>query len=697
MNKIFNYFIPSSTTNPNSYEIPNLKLSGSLYIKEIGKKLEKITEECTISLIILNENKFEYLLNIVNDEYEEGDDGNWSNMQIKITNEGHFKFFINSMGNDCLMWQKNLDFFIFELFRDPDIINKKEKFFDKLSELICSNDFQIDLKTAENEETKSQYIMHYDVITDIEKFLEDNYKEFRENKDVDNLISQMSNVQISLIKFKNLFPKATEKFSGTGNLFKYNKETGNSDLFFENGLFKIYNVDIFKYYIVCEHDNNVLVYTQITQNANVIVFDKEKNIMFCDVKGEKGKETVNAYSFSFQNVDIEKLKSIIHKSQYETSTLTPYEDLSEDNKIFFEKENILNETASFAKSYDIDFGDGYEKEDKINNKFTTQAYLYDRTFVAKDNNTIEVFKPSNESGELLSVMNLPSVNEYKGNKINLSDAKMFKSDTNMLFLDKNNNKSLFQFDVEKGKIVEEWETNYEIKDFTHEKKFSQMENSNIINCINQKNILILDSRQKNKLANVKQYQTNPKFNCMASTNFGGVAIGSLNGEIRLYDDLKLKAKTLLTTYGDAIRAIDVTKDGKYILATCDKYLMVINTVNPENGNNGFEKRLGKFKHGPKTLKITPFDISKYNLQSDNFTPAKFNISKNEDESNITTSIGEYIVIWNFNKIKKGILDQYKIKKVNQFVIGNTFKYNKNQVIVTMPNTLRVQNQKFSEY
>ena len=74
------------------------------------------------------------------------------------------------------------------------------------------------------------------------------------------------------------------------------------------------------------------------------------------------------------------------------------------------------------------------------------------------------------------------------------------------------------------------------------------------------------------------------------------------------------------------------------------------------------------------------NIPKYKIDKDKFTPATFNISK-DGETNIITSLGEYVVIWNFTKIKKGILDDYKIQKVNQFVIDNQFKYNKNKVLI----------------
>ena len=103
--------------------------------------------------------------------------------------------------------------------------------------------------------------------------------------------------------------------------------------------------------------------------------------------------------------------------------------------------------------------------------------------------------------------------------------------------------------------------------------------------------------------------------------------------------------------------------------------------------------MGKEKPRPKILRLNNNDISKYNISKINFTPARFNIDKNTGETNIITSIGEYIINWNFTKVLKGILNDYKIKKVNQNVLANMFKYNKSQIVVTMDKNLRIQNQK----
>lgn len=104
--------------------------------------------------------------------------------------------------------------------------------------------------------------------------------------------------------------------------------------------------------------------------------------------------------------------------------------------------------------------------------------------------------------------------------------------------------------------------------------------------------------------------------------------------------------------------------------------------------------MGKEKPKPKALKLKPIDIAKYKIKSISFTPAKFNVNKDEGESNIITSTGDFIINWNFSKVIKGITDDYKIKKANQNILDSQFKFNKGQIVVTMDNKLRIQNQKY---
>ena len=84
-----------------------------------------------------------------------------------------------------------------------------------------------------------------------------------------------------------------------------------------------------------------------------------------------------------------------------------------------------------------------------------------------------------------------------------------------------------------------------------EKKLDQMTDNPIVNAFDSNNLFCLDARvdNKNKIVLNKNYKTNTRFSCIATTAFGGVAVGSGTGEIRLYKELGKNAKTLLPTLG----------------------------------------------------------------------------------------------------------------------------------------------------
>lgn len=53
-------------------------------------------------------------------------------------------------------------------------------------------------------------------------------------------------------------------------------------------------------------------------------------------------------------------------------------------------------------------------------------------------------------------MDLPPLKKFEGKDINIMDAKMFLSDSNMLLMDSFHPSSAYRYDLSKGKIVEEW-------------------------------------------------------------------------------------------------------------------------------------------------------------------------------------------------------------------------------------------------
>ena len=82
-------------------------LQGTLYIKELNKPFQKLAEECTISLSIIDEKNYNYVLNITNE-----DDKNWKNLTFALNVDSNFCKFVNNSGIQCIMWLKNGTFYI---------------------------------------------------------------------------------------------------------------------------------------------------------------------------------------------------------------------------------------------------------------------------------------------------------------------------------------------------------------------------------------------------------------------------------------------------------------------------------------------------------------------------------------------------------------------------------------------------------
>lgn len=60
---------------------------------------------------------------------------------------------------------------------------------------------------------------------------------------------------------------------------------------------------------------------------------------------------------------------------------------------------------------------------------------------------------------------------------------------------------------------------------------------------------------------------------------GYIVVGADDGVIRLYSEKSLtRANTSIPGLGAPITSVDVTYDGKWVLATTNKYLMVVKTV-----------------------------------------------------------------------------------------------------------------------
>lgn len=60
---------------------------------------------------------------------------------------------------------------------------------------------------------------------------------------------------------------------------------------------------------------------------------------------------------------------------------------------------------------------------------------------------------------------------------------------------------------------------------------------------------------------------------------GYVVVGAQDGQVRLYSERTLtRANTAIPGLGAPITYVDVTYDGKWVLATTKGYIMVVNTT-----------------------------------------------------------------------------------------------------------------------
>ena len=699
LGKVWNYFSPEKDESGNV----SPSLQGTLYIKDLGKPVQQLAEECQISLSIKDEKNYNYVINITNE-----DDTNWKTMTFAINVDSNFCKYINASGDQCIMWLKGETFYILELFSDEKIFKNEPVFINVLSTLITSNDFQIPIEQAKDESTRTQYVPDFKQIDNLDKFLEENFKNLKVKKMEKQMINEMNDLSIQNLNkkdFQSKYSKYKEICSYNGISLKYKPDTESFIKLSENESYlKVIDIGDFSYLLVLEDKECILVYTPVISNSSILVDENLHSVSFLTHVGK----SYTAYSFSLTEKEkIKNIKNLISKCLYEATTKSEYTKLSKQAQEYIDyegiyEENETDEEESGIKKQTFNFDKFDEmntsiKEDKIKNKYLTQAYKYDRAFLIKDNNTIDVLNTDDNGDKLIK--NQSFIPFEKNPDVEISEAKMFSGDNQILFKDGTNKDTLWQFDLNKESVVQEWkcgENGAELLDFTHETKFGQLDPQCDIIGINKNKIFAMDGRvnRKNKIVEDKIYGSNSSknFACISTPGFKAAAIGSTDGNIRLYDDITKNAKTLIPCFGDPIRSLDITKSGDYILATCDKYIMLINTRGEKN-ENAFTYCLKRARRKPKTLKLSPVDIVKYGLEDDCYTPARFNVNKNNNENRITSSLGQYIIVWNFDDVKKGIVDAYKIRNVNEFVLGNTTKFDKNQLIVTMPKKVRLQNEK----
>ena len=711
-----------------------IEVLGRLLSQEISKpNLVVLTEECLVSILDLSQpdTPFTYSLYIKNED--QNANSKWPSLSFHINPEMQLSIFTNK-DIEVFQWCTKTNIYFLEILLDEMNEINKNNFWKALEHCLCSITKKISIQRAAIEVQRStkNYVQRLGQINDLEqhvKYMVNQLNKQRQKEEEEKeLIKQMGNLKIRMKKVDDIINREVVKniFEALGELYNY--DSTKDELVNVNNkqkvMLKIYKLDSQRF-------DYALSIETVDSNPNLISIDKiSENIngqmnsqCFCWMTSNIYIPTMNnCMGFLFDDVsESEKFSSIFEKCKYEskmgespssappryytnTECFSSDEDEEEEKKEEEEekkKKKKKNKKVKKKKDRDeiMDLDDNYKEvesssnNNNVFNKFCIDSLSNDRTFCVNNNNEIVVYKSNTHDDVLEKLSSLPVIQEYKGKNVVLNKGLLYKSEQNMLLLDQNNPYVLYQYDLPKGKIVNEWKTDKtSISDICPLKRNGQTTDEKVIYGVNPKSVFTLDERvnNKNNIADIKTYQTKTHANKIISTGEGQFVTGGEKGDLRFYDRIGIKAKNLISLYGDPIRHIEISSDDQYLLLTCDKYLLLINVTDKNGEDNAFKHTIKlDDRRGPVTLRLNTKDIAKYDLQDKAFTPARFDLNES-GVNNIITSMGEYIIIWNYNDIRKG-KKNYKIKKADDLVIDNYFKVGKgNKIIIGMPTKVRMQ-------
>ncbi|KAF7352740.1 hypothetical protein MVEN_01240200 [Mycena venus] len=328
------------------------------------------------------------------------------------------------------------------------------------------------------------------------------------------------------------------------------------------------------------------------------------------------------------------------------------------------------------------------------NSQLTVGYKGDRSYVVRGSKIGYFTRGSDHTmkyGGTIDGITTTKGKEFKPTKVMLHD-----QDTKMILKNPGDPHSLYSLDLERGKIVEEWKVHDDITvdHIAPENKFAPTTHEQTLVGASHNALFRIDPRisgTKMVESQFKQYVSKNKFSGVATTKAGKLAVASEKGDIRLFDSIGKIAKTALPPLGDPIIGIDVTADGRYVVATTKTYLLLIDTLIGEGryaGSLGFDRSFpATAKPIPRRLQLRTEHVA-YMNHDISFSPARFNQSETDAENAIVTSTGQFVIAWDFNKVKKGLLDKYEIKKYEDLVVQDNFRFGDDkEIIVALANNV----------
>lgn len=174
-------------------------------------------------------------------------------------------------------------------------------------------------------------------------------------------------------------------------------------------------------------------------------------------------------------------------------------------------------------------------------------------------------------------------------------------------------------------------------------------------CVSENAVLKFDPKHKKGGSNaLKEYGSNPHFTTVAVREDASYAVGSANGDIRLYDKrFPGSAASKYAAFGDPVLYLESTKDGKWLLATFADYILLVPTLTNEGHDLYSPGSWINDRPEPRRLTVKPEHRKFDKTESFKLANAKFDESKAQHEKFIVSGFGEYIIVWSLNNVIAG--------------------------------------------
>ena len=338
--------------------------------------------------------------------------------------------------------------------------------------------------------------------------------------------------------------------------------------------------------------------------------------------------------------------------------------------------------------------DDYEDESKGHHTASGEDVLdmkmgaLDNSFLVRGN-AVDVFR--NQAGGALRDANVRvSLKDADGAFITPTKGILADAEQSMLLLSPETGRrdKIYQMDLERECVVSAWGCNKDgvdvpMTDIVTDSKSSQMEaGRGTFLGLDDNRLVRWDMRMEGGIAQTlasptlgyadgHDFARGTKFRCMATTGDGCIAVGSEDGKIRLYSDKSMRqAKTSFPGLGAPITAIDVTHDGKWILATTDTCLVLLHTCvrDAKSGDltTGFKTRAGERIPAPRLLKLKPEDAAK--AKGAPLVKGKFTwvTEQGKQERWIVASCGTYSILFNFRRVKAATAPERRLLEYTDY-------------------------------